>query len=92
MGELSTPDSPFKHLTPHFDATKSEGSATFCPITYEDRLTENFIANIVLSDKFSQELLIHTGAVDNRGIPERAAELNRLQQDGFGLLEGQIAT
>jgi len=55
-------------------------------------LTEDLVPHLMFPDKFSKQLLIDTGLVDNSGIPKSTPELDGLQQDRLGFLKGQIVS
>lgn len=44
----------------------------------------------MLADELAEEGLVYAGAVYNGCVPERAAEFDGFEQDGLGLLVGEI--
>lgn len=53
--------------------------------------TEYFVADIVLPDEVSQQLLVHTSLIHNRSVPERTPKFNRFEQNRLSLFQTQVA-
>lgn len=75
---------------PHFEATATRWSRGRHERN-ETKLTKDFVAAVVFADKIPQNLLIHSGAIRDSGVPERAAQLKRPEEDGFSLFVAEVS-